>query len=261
MLRDQLARVRADAAFKHLPDGRIQWDREHDVLQASRVSARPVLDGDFAKWESGTVYALNRRSQIEDGEQLWKGPAQFSARIALAWDEENLYFGVDVTDPELYQPFRGRGVQNGDSFRLIVDTILPIAIRPGRPTGVFDLYLSPGNFTDVQPSVYCDEDFFPLRSHAHNYDQEIRTAWKKTANGFSGDIVLPARFFERRGFVANEEIGLSFGAQKVFPPRSLFEEDLAQIVFTSKEYRFFPVESQSPATFQRLVLAENSISR
>lgn len=261
MLRDQLARVRADAAFKHLPDGKIQWDRERDVLRASRVSARPVLDGDFAKWEAGTVYALNRRSQIEDGERLWKGPAQFSARIALAWDEENLYFGVDVTDPELYQPFRGRGVQNGDSFRLIVDTILPIAIRPGRPTGVFDLYLSPGNFTDVQPSVYCDEDFFPLRSQPHNYDQEIRTAWKKTANGFSGDIVLPARFFEHRGFVANKEIGLSFGAQKVFPPRSLFEEDLAQIVFTSKEYRFFPVESQSPATFQRLVLAENSASR
>ncbi len=33
MLRDQLARVRTDVAFKHLLDGTIQWDRRRDVLQ------------------------------------------------------------------------------------------------------------------------------------------------------------------------------------------------------------------------------------
>lgn len=164
MLRDHLARVRTDAAFKHLPDGKTQWDRERDVLKASRVSSKPVLDGGFSKWESGTLYLLNKNSQIVDREDLWKGSSRFSARIALAWDEENLYFGVDVTDPQLYQPFWGRGVQNGDAFRLILDTILPIAIKPGGPTGVFDLYLSPGNFAGVKPSIYCNEDFFALRS-------------------------------------------------------------------------------------------------
>lgn len=110
------------------------------------------------------MYLLNKNSQIVDREDLWKGSSRFSARVALAWDEENLYFGVDVTDPQLYQPFWGRGVQNGDAFRLILDTILPIAIKPGGPTGVFDLYLSPGNFAGVKPSIYCNEDFFALRS-------------------------------------------------------------------------------------------------
>jgi hypothetical protein len=258
MLRDQLARVRTDAAFRHLPDGKIQWDRERDVLKASRVSGKPVLDGDFSKWESGTLYLLNNNSQIVDGKDLWKGASQFSARVALAWDEENLYFGVDVTDPQLYQPFRGRGVQNGDAFRLILDTTLPIAIKSGRPTGVFDLYLSPGNFADVEPSVYCNEDFFPLRSRPHDYDHEIRATWKKTATGFSGDVVVPAAFFARRDFTLRQEIGLSFGAQKVFPPQDPLEEDPARIAFSSKEVGLFPVESQSPATFQRMELVDPS---
>jgi hypothetical protein len=258
MLRDQLARVRNDAAFKHLPDGKIQWDRERDVLKASRVSGKPVLDGDFSKWESGTLYLLNNNSQIVDGADLWKGPSRFSARVALAWDEENLYFGVDVTNPQLYQPLWGRGVQNGDAFRLILDTTLPIAIEPGRPTGVFDLYLSPGNFADVKSSIYCNEDFFPLRSHPHDYNREIRVAWKRTATGFSGDVAVPAAFFARQNFNLVREIGLSFGAQKVFPPQDPLEDDPARIVFSSKAGGLFPVESQSPATFQRLELVDPS---
>jgi hypothetical protein len=258
LLRDQLARVRTDGAFKHLPDGKIQWDRDRDVLKATRLSGKPVLDGDFSKWESGTLNLLYKHSQIVDGKDLWKGSSRFSARVALAWDQENLYFGVDIIDPQLYQPFWGRGVQNGDAFRLIVDTILPIAIKPGRPNGVFDFYLSPGNFAGVKPSVYCNEDFFPLRSRPHDYDHEIRATWKKTATGFSGDVVVPAAFFARQNFAPGQEIGLSFGAQKVFPPQDPFEEDPARIVFSSKEGGLFPVESQSPATFQRMELVDPS---
>jgi hypothetical protein len=258
MLREQLARVQADPAFKHLPDGKLQWDRERDVLKASRVSGKPVLDGDFVKWESGNVYLLNRSSQIVGGEELWKGPTQFSARVGLAWDDDNLYFGVDIVDPHLYQPFWGRGVQNGDAFRLILDTMLPIVKKPGMPNGVFDLYLSPGDFGDVHPSVYCDEDFFPLRPRPHDYNKEIRATWKKTATGFSADVVVPAAFFARQDFVQVQEIGLSFEVQKVFPPNDPFDEDPARIVFSSKESKLFPVESQSAATFQRMELVQVS---
>jgi len=258
MLRDQLARVRTDAAFQHLPDGKIQWNRERDLLKAFRVASKPVLDGDFSKWESGTLYLLNKKSQIVDGEDLWKGSSRFSARVALAWDEENLYFGVDVIDPELYQPFSGRGVQNGDAFRLILDTILPMATKPGRPTGVFDFYLSPGNFSNVKPSLYCNEDFFPARSRPHDYNHEIRATWKKTASGFSGDVVVPATFFERQSFAQGQEIGMSFEAQKVFPHQDPYEEDPTRVVFSSKDGSLFPVESQSPATLQRMELVRPS---
>jgi len=256
MLRDQLKRVLADASFEHLPDGKIQWNREQDVLKASRVRTRPVLDGDFSKWQSGPLYDLSQAGQIEDGEKLWKGPAQFSARVALRWDEEKLYVGVDVTDPDLYQPFWGREVQNGDAVRLIFDAEPPRGARHGRPTGAYNLYLSPGNFDDVKPSVYCEEDFLPPRPHLHDYNQEIKTEWRKTPKGFSGDIAIPISFFEDRKFSSGQEIALSFGAQKTFPSQEPLGEDVPQIVFTSKRDALFRVDPESPVTFQRLLLVD-----
>lgn len=258
MMREQLKRVLADPSFEHLPDGKIQWNREKDVLKASRVSAKPILDGNFSKWQSGHIYDLNRAAQIQDGDTLWKGPAQFSARVALRWDEDNIYVGVDVTDPDLYQPFWGRGVQNGATFRLIFDTGQPQAIRHGRPDAAYDLYLSPGNFDDVKPSIYCEQDFLPPRSHRHDYDEEIKTVWKKTSKGFSGDVAIPVSFFAGRAFSLGQEIALSFGAQKTFPSKEPLGDDVPQIVFTSKADSVFRVDPENPVTFQLLLLVDES---
>ena len=252
VLRDRLFRVRTDPMFKQLPDGKLQWDRERDALQAARVLTKPVLDGDFSKWESGPLYQLNEDSQIADGKALWKGTAQFSARVALAWDEENLYVAADVTDPDLYQPFWGRETQNGDAFRLIFETRQPQS-GPGKPIDVYDLYLSPGDFADVKPSIYCDEDYLPPRPQTHNYNEEIKTAWKKTENGFSGEVAIPTSFFAGPKFTVGQEIGLSFGAQKTFPPSELSVNPL-QIVFTSKRDPLFRVDAGNPSTLQRLRL-------
>jgi hypothetical protein len=255
VLRAQLDRILASPAFKHLPDGKILWDRNKHLLAAPKIAGRQVLDGDFSKWQSGKVYVLNRSSQLEDGEQWWKGPGQFSARVAFGWDEENLYIGVDVVDPQLYQPFVGRGVEKGDVFRLVFDSAEEI--RTGRPVGMYDLYLSPGNFMGTKPSIYCDEDFFPPRPHPHDYDREIKTVWKKTVAGFSGDIVIPVSFFDVR-FGQGREIRLSFGARKAVLSLDASGEDSDQIVFSSKEDKLFPVDPENPASLQEMVLGESS---
>ena len=258
LLRVQLQRVLDDPAFRHLPDGRIQWDEEYDKLKAFRLSAKPNPDADFSKWQSGPLYALGASAQIEDGADLWTGPAQFSARVALAWDVNNLYIGVDVTDKQIYQPFLGRGIQDGDAFRVVLDTDPPDEPRVGRATGAYDLYFSPGNFGDVKPSVYCEEDFIPPRPtlKRHDYSREIETAWRKTATGFSGDIVIPKSFFASRAFSPGQKIGLSFGAQKSFPSSGPFDEDSQQISFWSKKDSLFRVNPENPVTFQRLVLVD-----
>ena len=115
---ERLAEVKADPAFRHLPDGTLQWDENYEALSAYRLTQSPNLDGDFSKWESGPMYRLDERAQVVAGAKLWKGPHDLSARVALAWDASFLYVGVDVTDPELYQPFFARGIQNGDTFVL-----------------------------------------------------------------------------------------------------------------------------------------------
>ncbi len=113
--------------------GKIQWQKDYDALMALKLFAKPTLDGNFLKWQSGPIDTLNASTQIQDGADLWKGSEQFSSRVAIRWDDDNLYIGVDVTDPQLYQPFFGRGVQDGDVVRLILDTALPRAVRKGRP--------------------------------------------------------------------------------------------------------------------------------
>jgi hypothetical protein len=53
------------------------------------------------------------------------------------------------------------------------------------------------------------------------------------------------------------QIGLSFAAQKVFPPKKPgAEESLEQIVFTSKSDPLFHVSLENPSSFQRLMLID-----
>jgi hypothetical protein len=255
---ERLPKVTADPAFRKLPDGKLQWREDYDALSAYRLKEAPNLDGDFSKWQGGPLYVLNNALQISQGSHLWKGPGQFSARAALGWDENYLYLGVDVTDPELYQPFFGRGIENGNAFTLTLETAFRKNFELTRPqSDEYSLFFSPGDFAGVKPSVFSDEDYLPPRPQPHDYNQEIKTAWKKTSAGYSGDIAIPVSYFDGGKFSNGYEIGLSFGAQKVFPPKKAGEEvDLERIKFTSKTDRVFHASVENPSSLQRLVLID-----
>ncbi len=255
---ERLPEVNADPAFQHLPDGTLQWDENYEALSAYRLTQSPNLDGDFSKWESGPMYRLDERAQVVEGAKLWRGPRDLSARVALAWDASFLYVGVDVIDPDLYQPFFARGIQNGDTFVLALEAGFRKNFFAKEPTGdEYTLYFSPGNFAGVKPSIFSDEDYLPPRPQAHNYMQEIYTAWKKTPNGYSGDIAIPVTFFEGGKFAQGYELGLGFGVTKVIRPiRPTDTEDLERIVLQSKKDHLFRVSAGNPSSFPRLVLTE-----
>ena len=157
--------MKEDPAFQKLSDGKLQWREDYDVLTASRGAAPMALDGDFAKWQSGKVQTLNAAAQISRGSKLWKGPEQFSARVAFGWDDSYLYVGVDVIDPALHQPFMGRDIENGDGFSLTIETAFRKNFQSTRPTGdEYHLLFSSGNFAGIEPSVFSDEDYLPPRA-------------------------------------------------------------------------------------------------
>ena len=256
--RERLAKLKDDPAFQKLPDGKLQWREDYDTLTAAMVKAPVVLDGDFTKWQSGKLRALNSAAQIVSGSKLWKGPEQFSARVALGWDDNLLYVGIDATDPAINQPFTGRGIENGDVFSLTLKTAFRKNFLSTRPGGdEYHLLFSPGNFAGVEPSIFSDEDYLPPRAQPHNYSQEIKTAWKKTASGFSGDIAIPVAYFDGGKFSEGYEIGLGFGAQKVFPApgKAVADEDSERVAFASKIGQAFHVRLENPSSYQRLVLA------
>jgi hypothetical protein len=177
--------------------------------------------------------------------------------VALAWDESYFYVAVDVTDPDLYQPFFGRGIQNGDTFVLMLETAFRKNFYAKESTGdEYELFFSPGDFADVKPSIFSDEDYLPLRARLHDYMQEIRTAWKRTAQGYSGDIAIPTSFFEGGKLTPGYELGLDFSVRKVIrPAKPTDEEDLERIELRSKKDHLFRVSTRNPSTFPPLVLA------
>jgi len=257
--RERIAKVSADPAFRRLPDGKLQWREDYDTLSAPRLTKAPQLDGDFTKWQAGPLYVLSSESQIRVGVEVWKGPEHISARVALGWDENYLYVGVDVIDPELYQPFSGRDVSQGDVFTLTLETAFRKNFNSTRADGdEYFLLFSPGNFAGVGPSVFSEEDYLPPRPQARDYSREITTAWKKSAKGFSGDIAIPSAYFDAGKFSEGYEIGLGFGAHKVLPAplgKAGAAEPSRRIVFSSKSDHLFPVSFGNPSSYQRLVLA------
>jgi len=255
---ERLAEVKVDPAFKHLSDGQLQWDENYDALIAYRVPQSPNLEGDFSKWQNSPQYKLEDAAQLTAGAKLWRGPQELSARVALGWDESFLYVGVDATDPDLYQPFSGRGIQNGDTFELLIETGFRKNFLAKEPTGdEYALYFSPGNFADVQPSIFSDEDYLPPRALAHNYAAEIFTAWKKTARGYSGDIAIPSTYFEGGKLAQGYEVGMGFSLHKVTrPTKPVDPDDLERITMQSKKDHLFRVSTGNPSSFPRLVLME-----
>ncbi|MFZ0959943.1 MAG: beta-N-acetylglucosaminidase domain-containing protein [Terriglobia bacterium] len=255
---ERLAEVKADPAFQHLADGAIQWDENYDALSAYHLAQSPNLDGDFSKWERGPIYRLDQRAQVVAGEERWKGSQSLSARVALAWDTSFLYVGVDVVDPDLYQPFFARGIQNGDAFVLALEAGFRKNYFAKEPTGdEYALYFSPGNFNGVDKSIFSDEDYLPPRPQPHDYVQEVYTAWKKTPSGYCGDIAIPVTFFEGGKFAPGYELGLEFGVMKVIrPARPTDAEDLERIVLQSKKDHLFRASTGNPSSFPRLVLTE-----
>jgi beta-N-acetylglucosaminidase len=261
-IKSRLADVQDNPAFRLLPDQKIAWRDDYDVLYATRANNPVKLDGDFSKWQSGPLYVLDQKSQITAGARLWHGPDQFSSKFALAWDDHFFYVGVDVTDSDLFQPFSGRDITKGDAVSLLLETAFRKNFTStSANSDEYFLTFSPGDFAGIKPDVYSAEDYLPPRPVPRNYSQEIKMVWKKTATGFSGDIAIPVGWFDGRQFHANYEIGISLGAQKAVPRNpaaAVNGGDIPHITFRSKTDDIFPARLRNPSSYQRLVLVDSS---
>jgi len=255
---ERLPEVLADPAFRHQANQALIWRDDYEVLYAPRLSSTVTLDGDFAKWRSSSLYVLDQRAQIFAGAKLWRGPDQFSARFALGWDDNYLYVGANVTDPNLYQPYTGRDIGKGDVVDLILETAFRKHFDAVEATGdEYHLLFSAGDYAEVKPSVYSEEDYLAHHKVTRDYEREIKTAWKKTPNGFSGDIAIPMSWFDGGPFRAGYEIGVTLGAQKAFPAASAEGEEVPHILLRSKDDHLFPAHVGNPSSYQRLVLIDD----
>jgi hypothetical protein len=70
---------------------------EHPVLHAVRVSAPPVIDGDLADaaWQSAPEFTDFTQHDPDDGK-----PATMKTSIRIVYDDQAIYFGMKMVDPQ-----------------------------------------------------------------------------------------------------------------------------------------------------------------
>ena len=88
-----------------------------DPLELPRRQNRLVIDGDLADWRGPAL-----RVVFDDPDLL--PPLRNSGDFRLVWDAEHLWFGVAITDAEVYPPLpsaTGASVYQWDSIEIYVD--------------------------------------------------------------------------------------------------------------------------------------------
>jgi len=104
---------------------------EKPVHVAPPLSGPVRVDGDLVEWRA-FLDDPARRIAIDRADQLhpdpawrgrWGGPADLSARIAVAYDAASLFVAAEVTDDQVVQ-LAGGGGYAGDALELFLDTDL-----------------------------------------------------------------------------------------------------------------------------------------
>ena len=95
-----------------------------NAVPAVQTAGPVTIDGVLAdaEWAGAPVLAVERPEQVLRGRSTWPGAEVDSFRFRLLWDDENLYIGAEVRDPEHSQESIGPGVWRGDALWVYLDT-------------------------------------------------------------------------------------------------------------------------------------------
>lgn len=104
-----------------------------------KAQTAPVLDGvlDDAVWQRAEIQRLDEADQFyafgkQENQATWTGPADLSADIRFAWDEQYLYLGVEVTD-DIAGPVKpDYDVWQQDGLQMLIDPMRTSAHKVGK---------------------------------------------------------------------------------------------------------------------------------
>lgn len=69
-------------------------DREAPVYTVGKAAKRPVIDGVADEWKDIPAMVLDQPEQARG----WNGPEDLRGALRLQWDEQGLYFCLEVVD-------------------------------------------------------------------------------------------------------------------------------------------------------------------
>ncbi|MCI0575246.1 MAG: hypothetical protein L0331_03440, partial [Chloroflexi bacterium] len=120
-------------------------------VEAVRLPAAPVIDGALTEWGGAPTYASSFRVFHSEN---WDATEDLTAVWRLAWDQNNLYIGVEVTDNVHVQTQTGNLIYRGDSLEMQFDTNRTGDYGNGVNADDFHIIFSPGDFATLAESAF-----------------------------------------------------------------------------------------------------------
>ena len=184
-------------AYKTLPEGTSAFvdAREYPTLPTVIVpyTENPIpIKGNLSNWKNSPSIVMRDLRNVVAGKSTWTSKEDLSGKVWLAWDANNFYMAVDVTDDQIVQPFKASDMLNGDHIELWLD--LDYEKNKGGVTtskGLFQLGISPGNFADNPPALH---DWIP-GGLVKTKGSEVDISAVKTAKGYFVETRIPWTFF------------------------------------------------------------------
>lgn len=147
-----------------------------------------MVDGILDDWNDvHTEIRLGKDDFLDalNGKGKWGGENDFSGSFKFCWKPGGLYVGVKVTDDIFLQNDKDELAFYGDHVELFID-VTPSVKADGNDfgKGQFQLLLSPGNFDNLKPQVFCVfPDSVPLK--------DALCASTRLEDGWSLEAFLP----------------------------------------------------------------------
>lgn len=146
-----------------------------------------ILDGDLLEWGNRGGIAT---PFITEQEETWDGSRDVEADWRIGWDNENLYFGVRITDDVHVQTQEAKFAYLGDSLELQIDANVAGDYGPAVSPDDFQYIFSPGNFIDIPPGVFRFQgDAQGLMSDS--LGSRARVMAVQTTNGYQLEAIIP----------------------------------------------------------------------
>lgn len=120
-------------------------------VEAVRLASPPTIDGSLGEWGGVPTYVSAFRVFSAPS---WNGTEDLTAVWRLAWDNANLYIGVEVTDDIHVQTQTGNLIYRGDSVDIQFDTNRTGDFGDGVSPDDFQITFSPGDFATLPPSAF-----------------------------------------------------------------------------------------------------------
>lgn len=158
------------------------------TVEAVRLTSPPTIDGRLGEWSGVVAATSSNRVYSAAG---WDGTEDLTAVWQLAWDNDNLYVAVAVTDDTHVQTTSGNQIFRGDSVDMQFDTAREADFGDGLSPDDFQITLSPGDFAGSSPSAFRYQGTSSGAILDAPGGNNVMVAAQQTGSGYTLEAVIP----------------------------------------------------------------------